>query len=163
MKLLTVSEEDLDLRVRIESDPIMMAELGGPISRERIRQAHYKSLDAINEGTCWWFKIIPDDVAAPGGLIGIWRSSWHGLSINEMGWMVLPEFQGRGLASRAGHEILLRAREERKFEVVHAFPGVGNISSNKICENLGFSLIDQCDIDYQDRSLPANHWQLRVF
>lgn len=29
----------------------------------------------------------------------IWLSEWEGASINEMGWMILPAFQGHGHAS----------------------------------------------------------------
>jgi RimJ/RimL family protein N-acetyltransferase len=163
MKLLAVTEYDLDLREKIESDPRMMAELGGPNTKEQIRKAHFKALESVKAGTCWWFKIMPDSTEIAAGFIGIWRSSWKQASINEMGWMVLPEFQGRGLATQAGFELLSTARAAQKFQIVHAFPGASNVASNKICEKLGFAKIEECDIGYQDRVLRANHWQVKLF
>jgi hypothetical protein len=44
MKLEMMAEEDLELRVRLQTDPQMMAGLGGPRPREAIERAHAKSL-----------------------------------------------------------------------------------------------------------------------
>jgi RimJ/RimL family protein N-acetyltransferase len=30
------------------------------------------------------------------GSVGYWQREWHGEEIYEIGWMVVPEFQGRG-------------------------------------------------------------------
>src|SRR6266508_2084761 len=43
MKLEMMAEEDVELRVRLETDPQMMAELGGPRPREAIERAHAKA------------------------------------------------------------------------------------------------------------------------
>jgi GNAT superfamily N-acetyltransferase len=43
----------------------------------------------------------------------------------EIGWMILPEFQNRGIASQAVREVLERARVEQKFGQIHAFPRLG--------------------------------------
>ena len=51
MKLETMTEEDVELRVRLETDPQMMAELGGPRPREAIERAHAKSLGLAAEGS----------------------------------------------------------------------------------------------------------------
>jgi len=39
-----MTEEDLELRIRQETDPEMMVHLGGPRSRDGIARAHAKSL-----------------------------------------------------------------------------------------------------------------------
>jgi hypothetical protein len=44
----------------------------------------------------------------------------------EIGWMILPEFQNRGIASQAVREVLERARVEQKFGQIHAFPALGS-------------------------------------
>ena len=44
MKLEMMTGEDVGLRVRPETDPQVMAGLGGPRLREAIERAHVKSL-----------------------------------------------------------------------------------------------------------------------
>jgi RimJ/RimL family protein N-acetyltransferase len=163
MQLITITEGDLALREAIETDPIMMAGLGGPNSKEVITQSHLKSLKSMDAGTCWCMKIIPDASTSAAGFIGIWESSWRYAKINEMGWMILPQFQGNGLATKAAREIIERARSEKKFQVIHAFPGITNVPSNKICEKVGFSKIEECVVEYQSRWLRCNHWRLEAF
>jgi RimJ/RimL family protein N-acetyltransferase len=43
------------------------------------------------------------------GTVCIWRRDEHREPIGEIGWMVLPRFQRRGLASAAVRSILERA------------------------------------------------------
>lgn len=139
MKLEMMAEEDVKLRVRQEIDPQMMAELGGPRPREAIERAHAKSLALAAEGRCWPLKIIPDGASSPAGGVDVFESSHDDEAIYEIGWMILPEFQNRGIASQAVREVLEKARMEWKFGQIHAFPAVTNGPSNKICEKNGFT------------------------
>ena len=43
--------------------------------------------------------------------------------MSEIGWMVLPEFQGRGIAKTAVRMLLELAGEQERWGLVHAFPG----------------------------------------
>jgi RimJ/RimL family protein N-acetyltransferase len=158
MRLELMTEEDVELRVRMETDPGLMSELGGPRPKEDIERAHAKSLLLAAEGECWPVKIIPDGSDVPAGNVDIFRSSHDGEDIYEIGWMILPEFQGRGLASRAVHEMLERARNEHKFGRLHAFPGVTNEASNRICEKNGFTKVGEVDVEFSGRPLRCNHW-----
>jgi RimJ/RimL family protein N-acetyltransferase len=74
--------------------------------------------------------------------------------------MVLTEFQGRGLASEAVRVTLQRARSEGRWEVIHAFPGMANGPSNGICRKLGFSKMEELDIESWGGTLRCNHWVL---
>jgi RimJ/RimL family protein N-acetyltransferase len=108
-------------------------------------------------------RIIPDGSDVPAGTVAIFRSSHDGEDIYEIGWMILPEFQGRGLASRAVHEMLERARNERRFGRLHAFSGVTNGASNRICEKNGFTNVGEADIEFSGRPLRSNHWRIDLF
>jgi RimJ/RimL family protein N-acetyltransferase len=163
VNLESMTEGDLSLRQAIESDPRMMSELGGTNTADQIARAHAGALKMAAAGTCWYFKVVPEGTDRAVGYIGIWESLWQGATIYEMGWMILPEFQGKGLATAAGKELIAKARAERKFKAVHAFPGKANIASNKICEKLGFSKLEECDVDYQGRTLRCNDWCIEVF
>jgi RimJ/RimL family protein N-acetyltransferase len=163
MKLETMTANDLELRIREETDPRMMLELGGPRAIEDIERAHARSLVLAAEGECWPLKVIPDGSTSAAGGVAIFPSSHDGEEIYEIGWMILPEFQNRGLASEAVRDILEKARSERKFRHVHAFPAIANGSSNRICEKNGFTNVGACEIEFAGRNLHCNHWRVDLF
>jgi RimJ/RimL family protein N-acetyltransferase len=72
--------------------------------------------------------------------------------------MVLPEHQGRGLASAAVAAALGRADEAGRWRVLHAFPATTNGPSNALCRKHGFSLRGPIDYPYRERTLSVNHW-----
>ncbi len=156
MQLETVVLEDYPLLEKISTDPEMMVHLGGPLTPEQVREDHDNSLRKSASGD-WWFKIPP-----AAGTIGIWRSTLDGESIHEIGWMVRPAFQGKGLASKAVSAILDKARRERYCSTVWAFPGIGNRASNHLCEKHGFSKIRESVFHYRGRALQSRLWRLEL-
>jgi len=58
----------------------------------------------------------------------MWSHDDDGEHLSEIGWMVLPPFQGRGLGKRAVRALLELSRDEER------------------------------DIDFADRLLRATHW-----
>jgi RimJ/RimL family protein N-acetyltransferase len=159
MELRPYGPDDLALTEAIECDPLMMAELGGPMRREEIPEIHARRLAHIARGA-WLFKIVPDGTDEAAGTVMVWESQWEGLKIHEMGWMILRAHQGRGYAGAAAKRILDRARAERAFPEVHAFPGISNGPSNAICRKSGFELLGPCALEYAGRPLRCNHWRV---
>src|SRR5258708_35386476 len=104
MKLEMMTEQDVELRVRQQTDPQMMAELGGPRPREAIGQAHAKSLALAAEGRGWPLKVIPEEASSPAGGVDVFESFPQGETIYEIGGMILPGVQNRGIASQAVRE-----------------------------------------------------------
>jgi RimJ/RimL family protein N-acetyltransferase len=160
MELQPYTEHDMALTEACECDPVMMQHLGGAWPKERTAETHRRRLGYIAQGT-WWFKIVPDAAAgAAAGTIGLWPTEWAGESGHEMGWMVLPAYQGRGVARAAGKLILERARADGRFRLIHAFPALSNAASNALCRTLGFTPLEECGIDYGGRPLKCRHWRL---
>jgi RimJ/RimL family protein N-acetyltransferase len=161
MELRNISIDDLALYESIHCDPEMMEHLGGPLPREGLAEKLQEDVAATEAGECWVFKIVPDEEAGTAaGTVTMWEHSWNGRSINEIGWMVLPGFQGRGLGSEAVRAVLRKARAEARWDVVHAFPPVTNAPSNAMCRRMGFSMVEECDFEFRGRILRCNHWQL---
>jgi RimJ/RimL family protein N-acetyltransferase len=161
MELRNITLDDLDLYERIHCDPVMMAELGGALPREGLAEKLQRDVAAAKSDEHWVLKIIPDeDAGTAAGTVAIWDHEWHGETITEIGWMVLPPFQGRGLGTEAVRAALRRARTEGRRGVVHAFPATTNGPSNAICRKLGFSMIRELDFEYRGRLLRCNHWRL---
>ena len=144
-------------------DPVMMSELGGPLPREGIEAKVRRDVESVASGADWIKMILLDEDGKAGpevvaGTVVLWSHEQDGERISETGWMVLPQFQGRGLGKLAVRALLDLARADGRWGVVHAFPGVTNGPSNGICRGLGFTLLGERDIVFGDRSLRSNHW-----
>ncbi|HEV8698531.1 MAG TPA: GNAT family protein [Candidatus Limnocylindrales bacterium] len=159
MKLLPYTDADYWLTEALETDPGVMAELGGPWQPEDIPGIHRRRLDSIARGS-WWFTIVPEPDIRPVGHLGIFHSEWQGEHISEAGWSMLPAHQGKGYASAALKLLLERAAADGRWGAIHAFPGVTNAPSNALCRRFGFALVGEGTVDYGGRPLRCNHWIL---
>jgi RimJ/RimL family protein N-acetyltransferase len=142
---------DLPLLERLMGDPRMTEHLGGPESPEQVRerQARYERLEPGDR----MLKIVDVEGGAGVGSVGYWTKAWRGRRVYEVGWMVVPEFQGRGIAVAATAQAIELAREDDLHRFMHAFPHIENAASNAICRKLGFELLDACEFEY-----PEGHW-----
>ena len=161
MELVPYTDEDIGLIEELECDPETMRELGGPVARQEIPAIHGRRLATIAAGE-WYFKIVPGDDGEVAGTVGIWLADWRGEPIHETGWMVLPAFRGRGVASRALDQVLSMARSDGRFRRIFAFPSVSNEPSNALCRKFGFDLIEETDFDYRGTQLRVNVWVLEM-
>jgi RimJ/RimL family protein N-acetyltransferase len=153
-------EADLPLLQRLLGDPEMMEHLGGPENQEKIaeRQSQYQRPDSKQ------FKIVDDATGQGVGWIGYWERDWRDERVYEIGWSVLPTFQGRGIARSATLEAIAVARSDKRRRFLHAYPSVDNAPSNAICRKLGFVFMGPCDFEYPTGSLmQCNDWRLDLF
>jgi RimJ/RimL family protein N-acetyltransferase len=157
------AEGDLPLLRRLMGDPAMTEHLGGPESEEKLvkRQRRYEQLDPA---TGQMFKIVDEASREPAGSVGYWEKDWRETTVWETGWSVLPEHQGRGIASEATRQAIAAARAEGKHRYLHAFPSVNNGPSNAICRKLGFELLGALDFEYPPgHPMRCNDWRLDLF
>ncbi|MEA2471171.1 MAG: hypothetical protein QOE38_2170 [Thermoleophilaceae bacterium] len=148
---------DLRLVTALNGDEAMMRHLGGPESPEKLaeRQAKYEKPGS------GMFRVVLDGIAV--GSVGYWDRRGQ---VWEVGWAVLPAFQGRGIATAATALAVERAREERRHRFMHAYPSVENPASNAICRKLGFTLLEEHDFEYPPGSgnvLRCNDWRLALY
>lgn len=156
------SEGDLPLLEKLLGDPSMTEHLGGPENPEQIRKRHQRYLHLPE--TDHMFKIISNTTSEALGSIGYWEKEWRDQLVYEMGWSVLREYQGRGVATRAGELMLKHARLENRHRFMHAFPSVSNAASNAICRKLGFSLLGEYEFEYPPgNSMKCNDWRFDLF
>jgi RimJ/RimL family protein N-acetyltransferase len=152
--------EDLALLEQLLGDPAMMEHLGGPESHEKIAERHERYVSAESG----LFKIFDEATGAGVGWVGYWEREWRDEEVYEIGWSVIPAFQGRGIARAATAQAIALARSERRHRFVHAFPAVGNAPSNAICRALGFELLGADDFEYPRGSfMRCNDWRLVLF
>jgi RimJ/RimL family protein N-acetyltransferase len=155
--------DDLPLLRRLLGDPAMTVHLGGPESESKLVERQTRYASAGEPGREQMFKIVDESGAATGS-VGYWEKEWRGDTVYETGWSVLPEHQGRGLASAATRLVIDEARAQRRHRYLHAFPSVENAPSNAICRKLGFELLGACDFEYPPGNpLRCNDWRLDLF
>jgi RimJ/RimL family protein N-acetyltransferase len=153
------SNQDLPILERLRGDPAMNKHLGGPETPGKIRERHerYRAMGDTREGRMFVFVVGP--AAESAGSVGYREREWRGELVWEMGWSVLPEFQGRGLATRAVAAAIERARAERKHRFVHALPSVENLPSNAVCPRVGFTLLGGVQFEYPPgQFMRSNDW-----
>jgi RimJ/RimL family protein N-acetyltransferase len=159
MRLRDVQFSDVDAYVRMRCDPVMMAELGGPVPQEGIEDKVRRDVDQAAADVAWIKMIIPgDDSSEVAGSVVLWAHKVSDGTISEIGWMVLPEFQGQGLGKHAVRVLLETARDDGRWGLVHAFPAITNAASNGICRSVGFRLARQEDVTFAGQVFRTNHW-----
>ena len=161
MRLRDVELGDVSAYVRMRCNPVMMAGLGGPLPREGIEDKAARDVQAAAAGKEWIKMIVPGETAPDvvAGSVALWSHNEDGGEpVTEIGWMVLPEFQGRGLARQAVRILLELARDDGRWGLVHAFPATTNSPSNGICRSLGFRFTGERDVTFAGRVLRSSHW-----
>ena len=154
---------DLALLERLLGDPSMMTHLGGPETPEKIRERHARYCRSSASGADAQFAIVAGSAHAAAGWIGYWEREWQGQTVLEAGWSVLPELQGRGIATRAARLLADRARSNGRYRALHAFPAVDNPASNAVCRKAGFRCLGEVDFEYpRGHFLRCNDWSLEL-
>jgi RimJ/RimL family protein N-acetyltransferase len=151
---------DLPLLEQCLGDPAMMTHLGGPETPEKIaeRQARYAQPGSKQ------YRIVDEASGQDAGWVGYWDRDWRGEQVYEIGWAVVPSFQGRGLAGAATREAIAKARDEGDRRYLHAFPSVENGPSNAVCRKLGLTLLGAHEFEYPKGSwMRCNDWRLDLF
>ena len=157
LRIESWSAADGALLERLLGNAEMTTHLGGPESPAKLaqRQRRYEA-----EGSRQYRIVAPDRQAV--GYVGYWERAWQGQDIWEVGWGVLPEFQGQGFAAMAMQRLLDVIRGDAR-RPVHAFPSVDNAASNAVCGKLGFDLMGVVDLEYPPGNpIRCNDWRLEL-
>ncbi len=155
IQLVKWGPDDWDLLVKLNS-PEMTEHLGGPESNEKLADRQKRYVSAPNSDAAYIWKVIlqPEGVAV--GSVNFWDREWKGEQVYEMGWgILLPEHQGRGIATASVAQAIDLARATKRRPAVHAFPSIHNAPSNGICRKLGFVMRGASQFEY-----PKGHWML---
>ena len=152
---------DLALLEKTVGDAAMMEHLGGPENARQIALRHERYLQKGEREEGGMFTISLDGDSTLVGTVGFWETTWKDEAIYEAGWMVLPAFAGRGIATQAALAIIERARAQHRHRFLHAFPSVSNDASNKVCANAGFLNLGECTFEYpKGRLMQSNDWRV---
>ena len=76
--------------------------------------------------------------------------------------MILPEYQGRGIARAAVRQLIDMARADGRWGDIHAYPSVMNVASNALARAAGFTLVGTVDVEFRGHPLQCNDWVVRT-
>lgn len=158
IRLRPYADADRWLTEAIETDPAMMADLGGPLPAANIPGIHARRLEGMAADRLWYFTVELEPHGQAVGTICLWSDAIEGGRRSEAGWAILEAFQGRGLATEALRQMLVLAADDDRWGDIHAFPGVTNGASNAVCRKAGFRNIGKEVVEYAGRALQCNHW-----
>ena len=150
--------EHEDELLALLGDPRVGATLGGPEDRAEVRAGlarHAAHWD--REGFGYWLfrDRATGEVAGRGGLE---RKPVAGREEVEVGWAVVPERWGQGLATEMGHLAVRVAFDHLGLDEVVAFTLKTNAASERVMQKLGFGY--EGDIEYA--GLPHALYRLRA-
>ncbi|GGL93903.1 N-acetyltransferase GCN5 [Streptomyces fumigatiscleroticus] len=150
VKLVPWAEGDFWLLSRTNA-PEMTEHLGGPESEEKLAARHRRYVELRERGRM--YRVTLASSGETVGSIGFWERQWRDDTVWETGWGVLPEFQGRGLATDAARAVVAVARSAGVHRCLHAFPGAEHAASNAVCRGAGFAWLGTVRFEY-----PKGHW-----
>jgi RimJ/RimL family protein N-acetyltransferase len=146
------AQGDLGLLRDLLGDPVAMRYLGGAESEDALVARHQRYLD-LDPAINWVFVI--EDQSRSAGWIGFWRTADDTC---EVGWHVLRDLQGRGIATAALGQVTELARVKCRY--LEAFPALDNGASNALCRRAGFSDLGQTDVEYpKGQMMRAVRWR----
>ena len=125
-------EQDLEPLHRLLSDPEVMRYLEPPFTREKTERFLRA---AMAENPPVWA------AEKDGEFIGY--VIWHGYEEDsmELGWVLLPEYWGKGYASALTGQLMARTAEQGKKPVIECDPG--QEVTKHIAEKMGFVRTEQ--------------------
>lgn len=162
--LIRLRAEDVDDLDAMHVNPEVMATLGGVRSREETRRV----LDALlvnweEDGFGYW--LVRDRATGRfAGRGGLRRVLLEGRPEVEVGYALMPEFWGRGLATELARESIRVGVDDLGVDELVCFTLPTNRASRRVMERAGFRYVG--DTVWADRlhvlyRLFAAQWRLR--
>jgi [ribosomal protein S5]-alanine N-acetyltransferase len=137
----SLTEDDRDALVRLWTEPIVRAYLGGVLALDDAQ----KRADAVI-GDHENARAIRNRTAYGERMLGLVTLGIHcDLSEPEISYLLLPEFHGRGYASAALAQTCDYVFATRGFERIVAETQRANVSSIRLLERLGFEHLYDCE------------------
>lgn len=164
LQLARMRAGDLDDLLRMYADPRVMATLGGVRSDAGTRALLQKQIDHWDQhGFGRWVAREP----STGRFIGrggLQRIVMAGLAEVEVGYGLMPEFWGQGLATELAAESVRVAFEELGLAELVCFTLPSNLASRRVMEKVGFrfeSDVIWADLPHVLCRLTAADWRDR--
>lgn len=150
LRRLTLGDADAAFILRLVNDPGWLANIGDRNVRnlEQSRAYIQKTLDMYERHGFGSLVAELKDTGEPIGTCGLVKRD--SVEEVEVGYALLPEFRGRGLAIEGARAVLDYARDVLKFERVAAIVTPANRDSIKVLERIGLSFVGPLTLPNKD-------------
>lgn len=142
--LRNIESTDAELIHKLRSDEVVNAFVGRDNSStlEKATEFILKIQDLVskNEGLYWIIRLKESNDLI--GSVCLWNFDIKN-EIVEIGYEMLPEFQGKGIMSEALKAVVAYTFEEMKAQIITAFPSSDNSNSVTILKKLNFEFEDK--------------------
>ncbi|MFG4002135.1 GNAT family N-acetyltransferase [Flavobacterium aquidurense] len=139
--LRNIESTDAELIHKLRSDEVVNQFVGRDNSStlEKAKEFILKIQNLVekNEGLYWIIRLKENNDLI--GSVCLWNFDIE-KEIVEIGYEMLPEFQGKGIMTEALKIVTAYTFEEMKAKVITAFPSSDNINSVAILKKLNFEL-----------------------
>jgi RimJ/RimL family protein N-acetyltransferase len=153
-----VGEEHFDYLRSVDSDPVVMATLGGVRSENETWEGLWKALDhwERNGFGPWVFSDRATGERVGGAALR--RVELEGREEVEVGYRVAARWWGRGIATEMATALVAVARERLGLDEIVAYTLPDNLASRRVMEKAGF----RYERDIEWASLPHVLYRLRL-
>lgn len=119
-----------------------------------------KILDGIEQRKCDFWTIITADQQKPIGTITLWNYDLPKASA-EIGFVLDPEFWGKGIITEAAEAVLAFGRNTMQFKHVEGWAHEKNLASIKVLQKLNFRRNTEAESQI-DPASAEKHFQIWV-
>lgn len=142
--LRNIENTDAALIHKLRSDEVVNAFVGRDNSSTLAKATEFilkiQNLVSKNEGLYWIIRLQENNDLI--GSVCLWNFDIEN-EIVEIGYEMLPDFQGKGIMSEALKAVISYTFEELKAQIITAFPSSDNSNSINILKKLNFEFEDQ--------------------
>ena len=134
---------DLEDLASMYQNPEVMTTLGGIRDRAQVLSSMERNLKHQDEhGYAYW--IFEDEAHHFMGRGGLMNTHIEGVDEVEIGYALLPEYWGKGIATEVGKEIVRIGFEDLGLNEIVCFALPENKASIRVMEKLGFAFEKEC-------------------
>jgi ribosomal-protein-alanine N-acetyltransferase len=142
--LRNIESTDAELIHKLRSDEVVNQFVGRDNSStvEKAKEFILKIQNLVkkNEGLYWIIRRKENNDLV--GTVCLWNFDTEN-EIVEIGYEMLPEFQGKGIMTEAIKAVTAHTFEEIKAKIITAFPSEDNVNSVAILKKLNFEFEDK--------------------
>ena len=142
--LRNVLDRDYELFHKLHSDPIVNRFVGreNSSSLEKARAYIERMNGLVKKKECLFWVITLKSNDNLMGSVCCWNFDLEN-GIVEIGYEMLPEFQGKGIMTEALKSVIEFTFNKMKANIITAFPSSDNLSSVEILKKLSFEFEDK--------------------
>ncbi|WP_314154513.1 GNAT family protein [Rouxiella badensis] len=156
-----IAFEDWSLFLKLNQSPGVMKYIGDIETTAQIRHRFEQRVGKWDKYSDFWLCLVIRELET-GRAVGLtgFFPDWRPYQQAEVGFMLLPDAQGKGYGKESLREVLNYAFDECGFHRLQANVLEGNIASRRLLESCGFALEGTLRESYRLHGEWHNDWLL---